>query len=91
MWTKIPTETRKTNPDGTTQTSPGPNIGAVARSNAGTYVAVNGGWQQWYDKQVFYRSEDGVTWDALPAGAYVGSHPIQFIEYGMGERSAACP
>jgi hypothetical protein len=90
-WTATPTEVRTKNPDGSTQTSPGPSLGAVARSDAGTYVAVNGGWQQWYDKQRFYRSTDGLTWDELETGTFVGSHPIQFIAFGVGERSAVCP
>ncbi|MDI1480244.1 hypothetical protein [Polyangium sp. y55x31] len=90
-WTKTPTEVRKKNADGTTQTSPGPLVGAVARSDGGTYVAVNGGWDQWYEKQRFFRSTDGVTWDELPTNAFTGSHPIQFITHGVGERSAVCP
>ncbi|MDI1435907.1 hypothetical protein [Polyangium sorediatum] len=90
-WTKTPTEVRKKNADGTTQTSPGPLVGAVTRSDGGTYVAVNGNWGQWYDQQRFFRSTDGVTWDELPAGAFPGSHPIQFITHGLGERSVVCP
>jgi len=90
-WTATPTEVRKKNADGTTQTSPGPLLGAVDRSDAGTYEAVNGGWEQWYEKQRFYRSTDGITWDELPAGAFVGSHPIQFITHGVGKKSAVCP
>ena len=90
-WTAKPTEVRKKNPDGTTQTSPGPHLGAVDRSDKGTFVAVNGGWQQYYEKQRFYRSSDGITWDELPAGSFVGSHPVQFITHGLGEKSAVCP
>jgi len=90
-WTVTPTETRVKNTDGTTTTGPGPDLGAVARSDGGTFVAVNGGWQQWYDKQSFYRSKDGLTWDALDKANFVGSHPIQFIAYGVGQRGGACP
>ena len=90
-WMATAIQVRTKNADGTTKTSPGPDLGAVARSDAGTYVGVNGGWQQWYDKQRFYRSEDGVTWDTLDAADYVGNHPIQFIAFGMGERGGACP
>ena len=90
-WTKTPTEVRRKNPDGTTETSPGPLLGAVTRSDAGTYVAVNGGWQTYYEKQRFYRSTDGITWDELPTSTFVGSHPIQFISHGMAEKSAVCP
>ena len=90
-WTATPIEVRKKNPDGTTQTGPGPILGAVTRSDKGTYVAVHGGWGDWYEKQRFYRSTDGVTWDELPAGSFVGSHPVQFIVHGLGEKSAVCP
>lgn len=90
-WNTTPTMVREKDANGVLQTKPGPSIGAVARSDSGTYVAVNGGWQQWYDKQRFYRSTDGITWDTLDAGKYVGSHPIQFIAFGMGERGGACP
>lgn len=67
-------------------------IGAVARSpETGTIVAVRGGWRTWYEDQVFYRSTDGgTTFEALPDGAYVGSHPIRFIAFGRGARPAAC-
>jgi hypothetical protein len=90
-WNATALQVRTKNPDGTMTTNPGPDLGAVARSDAGTYVGVNGSWGQWYDKQKFYRSEDGVTWDTLDAANYVGSHPIQFIAFGMGERGGACP
>lgn len=91
-WTMTDTKVSKKNPDGTVTMSAGPNVGAVAINDAGTtYVAVNGGWQQWYDKQRFYRSNDGVNWDELPAGSFVGSHPIQFIAYGVANKSSVCP
>lgn len=65
-------------------------IGAVARSPDGTYVAVNSGWNRWYDQQRFYRSTDGVTWEVLASDRYVGSHPIHQISFGLAEPSAAC-
>jgi hypothetical protein len=43
-----------------------------------------------YDKQKFYRSVDGTTWDELPTTAYVGSHPITVIRWGTG-LATACP
>jgi hypothetical protein len=70
--------------------SSGVSIGAVARSSSGTFVAVNSGWDRWYDQQRFYRSADGVTWEALAAGAFAGSHPIHQITWGMAAASA-CP
>lgn len=90
-WTVTPTVVRRQNADGTISESPGPTVGAVGRSDAGTFVAVNGGWQVWYDQQEFYRSADGITWDALPQGAFVGSHPIQFIAFGRTDPGVACP
>jgi len=90
-WTTTPTVVRRQNDDGTTSESPGPNVGAVGRSDAGTFVAVRGGWQEWYDLQEFYRSTDGITWDALPSDAYVGSHPIQFIAFGRVDPGVTCP
>lgn len=74
-----------------TQTSPGALLGAVDRSDKGTYAGVRGGWQEYYEKQQFYRSTDGITWDELPVGSFVGSHPVQFITHGFGEKSAVCP
>ncbi|MGB5813147.1 MAG: sialidase family protein [Polyangiales bacterium] len=67
------------------------NLGPVAVSDSGTFVGVKGGWLVSYDKQAFYRSADGVTWETLPGSAFDGSHPIRFISFGYGKRSAACP
>ncbi len=66
-------------------------IGQVAVNKHGTFVAVNGDWQAWYDKQEFYRSTDGVSWDVLPKTAFTGSHPIYFIQAADVEASAQCP
>ena len=66
-------------------------IGAVVRSPEGTFVAANDGWQQWYDKQRFFRSTDGKTWEQLPEGAFVGSHPINFMAHGRVPAGAGCP
>jgi len=63
-------------------------LGPVAVSDDGTFVAVRGGWRTWYEDQEFYRSEDGVTWETLPDGAFTGSHPIRDIHFG---RLASCP
>lgn len=57
-------------------------IGAVARSPEGTFVAVQGGWDQWYERQRFYRSEDGVRWAELSAANYHRGHPIHAIAHG---------
>jgi hypothetical protein len=59
--------------------------------SAGTFVAVKGGWQVWYEQQRFYRSTDGVTWDELPDGAYRQGHPITAMVAGFAQRSSVCP
>jgi len=66
-------------------------IGSVARSDSGVFVATNEGWMVWYEEQKFYRSTDGVNWTTLPSTAYVGSHPINHIQFGHAEASAVCP
>lgn len=85
-WTSQPTQTNR---NGTL--SGGPNIGAVARSANGTFVAVRGGWQVWYEQQRFYRSSDGTVWDELPATAFEPGHPITAMAAGVVPRSSACP
>jgi hypothetical protein len=67
-----------------------PKIETVARSASGTFVTVEGEWDQWYERQQFYRSADGITWQALPRTAFVGSHPIRFLAFGELD-PAACP
>jgi hypothetical protein len=66
-------------------------IGPVAISNGGTIVAVNDGWQQWYDNQVFYRSTDGLSFERLNANAYSGSHPVRDIVFGYAPDGVVCP
>lgn len=56
------------------------NLGPLASDGAGHLVAVRGGWQTWYDGQVFYRSTNGYDWE--PAETFVGSHPIRSMEFG---------
>jgi hypothetical protein len=65
-------------------------IGPLARSPSGTLVAANDGWQVWYEKQQFFRSTDGLHWQALPPGAFNGSHPITFVSFGYVAPSAGC-
>jgi hypothetical protein len=66
------------------------NIGNAAVSDDGAFVAAGGGWDTWYAKQKFFRSDDGVTWEELPAGSFVGSHPITAMTFGWALPSAAC-
>lgn len=91
--------TRFTSADGASWTAepttlagaqPGPWIGAVALAPDGTRAAVNAGWDQWYERQRFYRSTDGLRWEELPAGAYTGSHPLRFLAAGESSEPP-CP
>lgn len=71
----------------TTETS----LGAVARNpDTGTLVAVGSVWTG-YEDQRFMRSSDGLEWESIPDTAFAASHPIHYIGFGYGERSAACP
>ncbi|MCB9748542.1 MAG: hypothetical protein H6713_00905 [Myxococcales bacterium] len=73
-------------------TPPGVQVGPAAIDpGTGTIVAVRGGWDVWYEDQVFYRSEDGITWEELDASAYTGGHPIRAIAFGYVDPSPACP
>lgn len=65
-------------------------IGVAAMSDEGTIVGISNGWQQHYDSQAFYRSEDGVQWEVLPPDAYTGGHPIKAIAFGYGDPSPSC-
>jgi hypothetical protein len=65
-------------------------LGPVARSSAGTLVAVANVWDA-YDKQHFLRSTDGLTWESLPSGAFTPSHSIFYMTSGFADPSAACP
>ncbi len=85
-WTSTATQTRA--PDG--GLSSGPNPGAVAVAPSGTFVAVRGGWDVWYEQQRFYRSVDGVVWDRLPPEAFHGGHPVTAIVAGKVP-SGVCP
>jgi hypothetical protein len=63
----------------------------ITRSPQGTFVAVRGGWNQWYEQQRFYRSTDGITWNELPATAYKKSHPMTHLVWAEVSRSSICP
>lgn len=70
--------------------NPSLGLGAVAVDPAsGSFVSVRGGWQNWYDRQEFYRSDDGVNWDVLDAIAFEGSHRIRHIAFADSE-SGVC-
>ncbi len=63
--------------------------GPVARTADGIFVGVNQTWDGYYEEQSFVWSEDGIAWQT--AGEFVGSHPINFLDFGYAEASAACP
>ena len=76
-----------TSPDGQSWSETavsGVELDAVAQSEDGTYVGVGG----WYDGQNFYRSTDGVSWQAI--GGY-GGHPVFDLTFGIGQASPTCP
>ncbi len=86
-WTATPLVGRR--PDGGMGR---PELGPISRSpSTGTLVSVRGNWMNWYARQEFYRSVDGVTWDFLSGANFVGSHPINDITYGVGTSSSICP
>ncbi|HEY1088201.1 MAG TPA: hypothetical protein VGE37_10920, partial [Archangium sp.] len=85
-WTSSNTQTRVGS-----ALSGGPRLGAVAMSDAGTFVGVKGGWQVWYEQQRFYRSTDGLIWDELPEASAKRSHPITAMTFGTARRSSVCP
>jgi hypothetical protein len=72
--------------DGSRATTP--RITAAARSPSGTFVTVHNEWNQWYERQLFYRSTDGIRWQALPSSAFVGSHPVRFFVHAELARGA---
>lgn len=74
---------------GVEQATP-PQFGAVGVSPTGSLVAATPALVS-YEKQRFYRSADGATWDELPLSAFTGSHPIKQFAWGMGLTSTACP
>lgn len=64
-------------------------LGAIARSEEGTFVAVRAGRRD-YETQELYRSEDGRTWTPLPRGAFRGGHPIRFMAFGRAPEGTVC-
>ena len=60
----------------------GISVGAMARSPDGTFIGHRDGWMVWYEQQQLYRSVDGVDWQPLGAGAFVGGHPIRHMRFG---------
>ena len=89
--TRLYTSTDGTSWTGTVTDPPRVRVGPIARSEVtGTYVSSGHIWND-YDRQQFYRSADGVTWDTLPAGSFAPSHGVFELTFGYGEPSDACP
>lgn len=64
-------------------------LGTVAVDpSTGAMVAVRGGWQNWYERQEFYRSDDGVNWTVLDGAAFEGSHRIRHIAFAEAQTGA---
>jgi len=66
-------------------------FGALARSSMTGTIVAGSPYGSDYGAQSFYRSIDGITWQALAAGKFVGSHLIEHMSFGFGQHSAACP
>lgn len=79
--------TRHRSVDGLTWTSangsPGSaQIGAVAVTRSGTFVAFKGGWRSDYENERVYRSADGVAWQEIPPANSARSHAITALVSG---------
>ena len=55
-----------------------------------TYVSILSNWGNFYEKQKFYRSIDGLNWVTLDATKAKGGHPISYIVSGEIDK-AYCP
>ena len=67
-------------------------LGATAVDpQTGAFVSVRGGWQNWYDRQEFYRSDDGLNWEVLDSGSFEGSHRIRHIAFAETTAGACEP
>jgi len=62
----------------------------VGVTTTGTFVGTNAIWNGGYENQRFYRSEDGITWDTLPATAFAAGHPISRFAAGRVAANAYC-
>ena len=90
VWSAEKATTRTALGDGGIELTRGPYVGPVARSADGTFVTVNSDFNASYERQQFYRSTDGATWDALPAPAFSGSHPLISIAWGRAKTPFVC-
>ena len=84
-----------TSTDGTHWTST-PMAARVALQTVGThvsgsFVATNALWNDAYEKQRFFRSDDGITWETLPNSAFETGHPISHFASGVVPANRYCP
>ena len=66
------------------------NMTIAYNPTSGTYAGVLNAWGNYYEKQKFYRSTDGVNWTTLASTQYKGGHPLGYMTTGLMD-SAYCP
>lgn len=71
--------------------SPRVAMATVGTHVSGSFVATNDVWNEGYEKQKFFRSDDGVAWETLPSSAFTPSHPISHFVSGVVPANAYCP
>lgn len=64
-------------------------LGPVTRAPDGTFAAIHQSWDNYYEEQRFVVSANGIDWQ--DASTFVGSHPVNFLDFGYVEPSAMCP
>ncbi len=54
------------------------------------FVGVTQGWNNWYENQKFFWSNDGLSWTEVAPGKVKGGHPIIDIIAGTAKPSTLC-
>lgn len=62
-------------------------LNGVAYSPEGVYLGYRSEWDGWYDKALFYRSTDGITWQETESATAAQGHPLKFIAHGYLDKS----
>ncbi len=65
--------------------------GPIGRGPDGTYVTITNVWNNYYEKQRAYRSEDGLHWTQLDADGFTGGHPVHRIVSGWVDAAVCTP
>ncbi len=65
------------------------NMTIAYNPTSGTYAGVLNSWGNYYEKQKFYRSLDGINWTTLASTQYKGGHPLGYMTTGEMD-SAYC-